>query len=895
MRCYRVVCDDETMVSEVVPPSGTVTFLFTDVEGSTRLWAADQDAMSASLELHDEILRETFGVWGGYVFTTAGDSFAVAFERASRAMAAAEAAQKALRSASWPGPVLRTRMGLHLGEAQERSADYFGPVVNLTARLEAAGHGGQVLLTESVRQAAEPVVTDLGVHRLRDVAEPLQVWQLGDDEFPPLRVIDPALTNLPVAATPLVGRSEDLLRVREALGSSRVVTLTAGGGTGKTRLALGVGELELPHRGDGVWFVDLSPVSDEALVAPSVAAGLGLSLVAGDATEQILDYVANKDLLLIIDNCEHLIDECAALAERFVARQGVSVMLATSRERFDIDGERALRLAPLSTDDCGSAAVELFAQRASAVNSSFVLSEDNRPVVTELCRHLDGMPLAIELAAARSGVMTPVELLAGIEDRFELLAGGRRRQRQRTLEATLDWSYNLLEPDEQQMLRALGVFPGTFDIDAAAAVADVSRVGAVDVVDSLAAKSLVVHEEVDGRSRFRLYETTAAYAAQRLADEDEGIEVRDRHLAHYVALAEGYPVAMFADLAARKTLGPDKDNIVAAHQWAMSRQDWITAAQLLVRTFAVFYGHPSEGRALADRCIEQLPEDQHDLTMRLVCNQFIPDAQLWDFAHTRIVARSLRESPTPLHQTYGYGLLGYRFSFADENMALGLLDKAKEISRSLLPGADSTQASAVLEVLTAVTVHFLEQPELALEHALTAMRLQDELGFESEMSAQAVITAAICALELGDPHAALEAADRYSAAASGFGTGDEIRTLAWLTLGELDQARSAAQAHAKVAFAGRLIGQATDSLLLLAVLSDAEGDRPTAQELILKMGQCRHAPLMAHSHRVAQQLGVGSEYEAAQLSGREGDGPIRHHARADIETLRQEMARRGWD
>lgn len=333
-------------------------------------------------------------------------------------------------------------------------------------------------------------------------------------------------------------------------------------------------------------------------------------------------------------------------------------------------------------------------------------------------------------------------------------------------------------------------------------------------------------------------------------------------------------------------------------KWASSKQDWIIAARLLAGAFAVFYAHPSEGRALAERCVEHLPEDQHDLAMRLVCNQVIPCFQLWEFAHARALVRTLHESSEPLHQLYGYGLRGLMLLFVDGEKALQLLDKAQEIERSLPPGADTTQAAAVREIIAGSVRHWRQEPRLALQHALTATRLHDELGFESEMSAQAVVTTAICSLVLGDPHAALEAADRYAAASSGFGTGDEIRTLAWAALGDLDQARSAAQAHAHVAVTGRLISQAADSLLLLAVLSNAEGDAATARELILHMGVCRHAPLIAHSLHVAEQLGVRAEFQAAQPSGRSGwadEAAIKRNAKRDIETLRQEMTRRGWN
>ena len=877
-------------------PSGIVTFLFTDVEGSTRLWAEDRDAMSASLRVHDGVLRKAFESRGGYVFTTAGDSFAVAFGRASDAVAAAESTQVELAGVSWPGPSLRVRMGLHLGEAEERGGDYFGPVVNLTARLEAAAHGGQVLLTDPVRQAAGVAVRDLGVHQLRDVGERVQIWQLGDGGFPALRVLDPDLTNLPPAVTGLVGRSEDLRRVRESLASSRVVTLTAGGGTGKTRLAMAVGEEELPNRGDGVWFVDLTPVTDGALVGPAVAAGLGLSLTTGDATEQILTYVAGKDLLLIVDNCEHLIDECAELAERFLARPGASVMLATSRERLDVDGELAMQVPPLSTDDdAGSAAVELYAQRAVAVNSSFTLTDENRSVVAQLCRRLDGMPLAIELAAARSTVMSPEELLAGIEDRFQLLHGGRRRQRQRTLEATLDWSYDLLEPDEQAVFRSLGVFVGTFDLDAVAAVAELSRAAAMDVIDSLIAKSLVVREETGGRSRFRLFETNAAYAEQRLADAAESADVRDAHLGHYAGLAQRHPLAMWADLAAGALLGPDRANLVAAFERAASQQQWATAARLLLGAFTVFYSHPTEGIELVDRCVERLADDEDDLAMRLVCNQWTLHMLVSDVRAATAVVRRLRDSPTPLHQVHGYSMLGFQFGMSDVAKGAEILERAFDIHRTLSPGHDTTQAAATNEQNAGVMAMYRQEPELALHHARAAIALHDELGFESEMSAHASMTASVCALMLGDPHTALEAANRYSRSTGAFGTGDEMRALVAVALGNLEQARTAARAHARVSVTGRVSQQATDSLLLLAVLADAEGDTAIARDLAVGIGLCRHGELVAYARHFADRLAIRAEFEAGQapLVTDRGNA-IKRRAGKDIETLRRELTRRGW-
>jgi predicted ATPase len=752
------------------------------------------------------------------------------------------------------------------------------------------------LLTDPVRQAAGVSARDLGIHGLRDVGEPVQIWQLGDGEFPPLRVVNPGLTNLPAAATGLVGRSEDLRSIRKAFDTARVVTLTAGGGTGKTRLAVAVGEEELPHRADGVWFVDLTPVSDGSLVVSAVAAGLGLSLVTGDLSEQILDFVASKDLLLIVDNCEHLIDEAAEFAERFIARPSRATLLATSRERLDVDGEQVIVVPPLSADDEGSAAVELFTRRAAELDSTFTLNEEDRAVVARLCRRLDGMPLAIELAAARSSVLSPEELLAGIEDRFALLHGGRRRQRQRTLEATLDWSYNLLDTDEQALLRVLGAFVGTFDLDAVAAVAEVSRGVAVDLVDSLIAKSLVVREQTSGRARFRLFETTAAYAQQHLADAGDAKAIRDRHLDHYLSLALRYPLAMSADLAARRLLDPDRANLVTAFEWAGSQQQWSTAARLLLGAFTVFHSHPIEGIELVDRCVAHLSADDHDLAMRLISNQWMLHLFRADSRGLQSNHRRLRDSPTELHQVYGLGMKGFLLEVAGRPTEVQtVLEQAFDIQHRLLPGPDKTQAAVACEIFAGMVATQRGEPERAIGHAATAGTLQVELGFESEVSNARGMITAMGALRMGDPSAALAVADDFAAADSLFATGDEIRAIAYAEMGELERASISAEAHARVAVTGRVPQQATDSLLLLAVLFKAEGDTATAGRLIADLGICRNIELQVYGQQLAAQFGVSDEYQANQvrLVTDMGDA-MRRKSAEDIETLHQEMTRRGW-
>ncbi len=661
-------------------PSGTVTFLFTDVEGSTKLWAADKDAMSASLLVHDSILREAIEGNGGYVFTTAGDSFAAAFARASDAVRAASESQRALMDATWPGPTLRVRMGLHLGEAEERGGDYFGTVVNTAARVEAAGHGGQVLLTEPVRIAAGVTdVTDLGLRSLRDVAEPLRLFQLGSETFPALRVVDPSMSNLPVRPTRMIGRDAEVARVRGLLAGARLVTVTAVGGSGKTRLAITVGEAELAHCRSGVWFVDLTAVNTGAEVTGAIANGLGLNLMSGDATTQILAFLADKQALVILDNCEHVIDEAAAFVEAFLATNNPTRILATSREAFDIDGERTVVLGSLPTDTAGSPGVRLFVDRATAVDPSFTLTEANAATVSAICGRLDGMPLAIELAAARVTVMNSDELLAGLDDRFQLLSGGRRRSRQRTLEATLDWSYDLLEAEEQRVFRALGVFVDGFDLDAVATVTGLDRRVATRHVETLRAKSLVVRADKRKATRFRLLETVKAYAEDRLVDAGEAEAVRDRHLGHFhsLAMAEGLKVVGSLDVGLR--LREDCSNITTAFDWAADRERWVVAGELLTASQCAYH---LDARMI-DLARALTRTSQHTVALDTELHGCVL-GQLWylscillDFEVVIATAGDLRESPVPEFRSTGWAMTAFISAQFTPGSAKGYLHRAE--------------------------------------------------------------------------------------------------------------------------------------------------------------------------------------------------------------------------
>ncbi len=427
-------------------------------------------------------------------------------------------------------------------------ADYFGAAVSTAARVAAAGHGGQVLATDSVRMAAQVRGVDLGVNHLRDVAEPLRLFQLGEGVSPPLRSLQRSLTNLPVRPTTLIGRDEEVDQVRQLLAGNRLVTVTAADGSGKTRVAIAAGEAELPGRSGGVWFTDLAAVTSGSEVLGAISKAVGVSLREGELAAQVVDHLADKTALVILDNCEHVIDACGEFAERFLSAAGSSVLLATSREALGIDGECLIRLGPLAADGRDAPAVQLFAERAASADARFALDNDNADRVGNICRHLDGMPLAIEFAAARIATMTLLELEAALDDRFTVLGGGRRPSRQRTLQGTLDWSYDLLIAEEQRVLRTLGVFIDGFDVDGVTGVADLSRREVIGVLDALMSKSWVIRRDTSERARFGLLETVKAYAEDRLAAAGETVQARDRYLNYFHGLATSRGHTGFGEL-----------------------------------------------------------------------------------------------------------------------------------------------------------------------------------------------------------------------------------------------------------------------------------------------------------------------------------------------------------
>jgi predicted ATPase/class 3 adenylate cyclase len=530
-------------------PTGTVTFLFTDIEGSTRLWQDQPQAMAISHARHDAILRAAIESNHGHVFQIVGDAFCAAFHNAIDGLRAVLSAQRGLQSELWgeTGPI-RVRMGLHTGAA-EASADgttYEGyATLASTQRVMSAAHGGQTLLTQTtcdLLQTALPAgvtLRDMGEHRLKDLRAPLRLYQVNapdlPPDFPPIKSIDTLPNNLPAQLTSFVGREKEISEVKALLNSARLVTLTGSGGTGKTRLSIEVGTEELAHFANGVWIIELAPLSDPAQIMPALAQAFGLQeMPFNPLTNLVTDYLRDKKLLLVLDNCEHLIQACAHLANDLLHQCAHLKILASSREALGIAGELAYHTPSLAESE----STRLFVERARAANPKFALTDSNRSAIHQICLRLDGIPLAIELAAARSKLLSAEQIAARLDDLFRLLVGGSRTAlpRQQTLRALIDWSYDLLSEEERQLLRKAAVFMGGWTLEAIEAIADDPNT--IEQLEGLVNKSLVVAEERNGAMRYFMLETIRQYAREKLFEAKQAAAARDRHFVYFDQLAE---------------------------------------------------------------------------------------------------------------------------------------------------------------------------------------------------------------------------------------------------------------------------------------------------------------------------------------------------------------------
>ena len=623
-------------------PTGTVTFLLTDIEGSTRLWSEFPDAMPAAVDRVYGILDQAVVAHRGVrpVEQGEGDSVVAAFSRASDALGAALQSQVALRAEQWEdGMELGVRIALHTADAQLRDAgNYFGIALSRCARIRAIGQGGQTLLSHATHDLVADrlpdgvELIDCGEHRLRDLGRPERIFALAHPELAPLeparlRSGDAVRNNLPSQLSSFVGRERELEELRSALGETRLLTLTGAGGSGKTRLALALAAGLVESYPDGVWWIDLAPLVDPDLVAEAIAGPMGVKPLPGMTSLQaVCGALAQQRALLLLDNCEHLLEACAQAATALLESCSSVEVLATSRAPLGVPGESAWRVPALALPETPTRepvdslsqydAVKLFIERAGKVRSNFTVTNDNAPAVAQICSDLDGIPLAIELAAARVRMMSLEQIAAGLADRFHLLTGGARTAlpRQQTLRASVDWSHDLLSDQERVLFRRLGVFAGGFTLDSAEAVCadeQLDRYAILDLLTALVDKSLVLTVERGLAIRYGMLEMVRQYAVRRLEESGEDRALRARHLRHFVALAEEAEPALVAPGSVRwlTILDNEAPNMAAAFEYALG-VDPVVATRIAVAhaLYWAFRGRLIEGEAALSAALEAVPE-----------------------------------------------------------------------------------------------------------------------------------------------------------------------------------------------------------------------------------------------------------------------------------------------
>jgi predicted ATPase/class 3 adenylate cyclase/DNA-binding NarL/FixJ family response regulator len=713
-------------------PTGTVTLLLADVEGSTRLWQTLPEEMTAAVENLDRTLADLVSAHRGVrpVEQGEGDSFVVAFTWASDAVACALALQRAPLS-----PIL-LRIGVHTGEVQLRDeGNYIGSTINRTGRLRDLAHGGQTVLSGTTsdlvidRLPTDAWLTDLGSHTVRDLPRPEHVVQLCHpdlhNEFPPLRTSDVGVApHLPAQLTRFVGREAQMADVRRLLGDDRLVTLTGAGGIGKTRLAVQVATQIAAEFGDGVWYVDLAPITDPALAAVTAARALGLPDQPGrSTTDTLLRFIGNQQMLMVLDNCEHLLDATAALTTALLGGCPRLTALATSREPIGVPGEVTWRVPPLSLAD---EAVELFTERARHARPDFTITGDNAAIVSEICRRLDGMPLALELAAARVRALSLPEILDSLHDRFRLLTGGARTavRRQQTLRASVDWSHALLTEPERVLFRRLAVFVGGFDLHAAQAIAgeeELHRHQVLDLLTLLIDKSLVVAENTGAQTRYRLMETVRQYALEKLSESGEADAVRDRHRDHYTAMAALLDEATNSghQLQIEQT-ETEIDNLRAAFAWSREHADIEDALRLVssLQPLWLSRGRILEGLTWFFAVVTEHGEPPPDVTPALRARAIADKAML-----TSVIAAP---------------------------------DSLELVEQSLTIAREIGKPGLLLRALTACGSTAVFDAEVARPYLAEAIGLARVAGDKWRLS-QALWWQAYAAIVAGDPRAALQA------------------------------------------------------------------------------------------------------------------------------------------
>jgi predicted ATPase/class 3 adenylate cyclase len=852
--------------------------LFTDVEGSTRRWESSPDAMAVALARHDALLRAAIEAHGGYVFKVMGDAFCAAFATAPDAAAAALRIARALLDEDFSGVGgMPVRMALHAGSAHERDGDYFGPALNRVARLLTVGHGGQVLVSGTAADLlhdampTESALRDLGLHRLKDLARAERVYQLDGSglpqTFPALRSLEQMPNNLPSQLTSFVGREAELREIDRLTREHRLVTLVGTGGSGKTRCAIQAGAELLDRFIDGVWLVDLAPISNPALVTAALAQALGVKETPSrPLLETLSAHLERRRTLLILDNCEHVINEVRRVVAAILRVCPEVRILATSRESLNVAGERPVRLASLPVPPARDAVI-LFADRAIAADGAFAITEENTALVGEIVTRLDGIPLAIELAAARVRVLSPQQVLERLNERFRLLTGGDRSAlpRQQTLRAAIDWSYDLLDDRERMLFRRLAIFSGGWTLPAAVAVCgegDLDEWEMLDALTSLVDKSLVVAVPHGPEPRYGMLYSIREYAIERLAVADEAEKIAGAHARFYGEFVRGLRplVHDLEDVRWRRLLNDELDNIRAAIDWT------------------IFAGHePEVGLAL----LAELEWPELLATLRESLRWFehaatLAEAMPGELVHARILRHLLVLSR----------LAGGSPS-ESEVTALRALDVARaardadEIARSLANLGGNYRDSARFDEAERAFVEAYATPESL-----------------SRLTKNVVLRIwAVTDLQRGD---LARARERFSEVARLERPGSEAHASALLNLGELHFAAGDAHAAREVARQAKETYAALDAVYLVLALSnmaayamaldDLEAAREHLSEALALQQRSRSGWLSAvvEHHALLAALS-GDRERAAALAG---FTDFRYASRGEV---RQATERHGWE
>ena len=794
-------------------PTGTVTFLFTDVEGSTRLLhEAGSDAYAQALAEHRRVVREACAAHGGIEVDTQGDAFLIVFPRAADAIAAAAVAQRQLAANEWPqGKPLRVRMGVHTGEPAATAEGYVGLDVHRAARICAAAHGGQVLVSSTTRElltAAEGfAVRDLGEHRLKDLTYAQRLFQLLlpelEQHFPPPRTLENRPTNLPTQSTPLIGRERELSEVIDLLRRDgvRLVTLSGPGGTGKTRLALQAAAELVDSFPDGVWFVNLAALTDPTLVLPTIAQALSVREQPGEAiTETLANFLREQHVLLLLDNFEQVTQAAIDIAV-VLSSAPSTTLLVTSRAALHLSGEHEYAVAPLADEE----AVTLFTERAQAAKATFSLN-GNRGVVLEICRRLDNLPLALELAAARIKLLPENVLLERLSERLKLLSGGARDlpERQQTLRAAIDWSYTLLSDPEQELFARLSVFAGGRTLDAIEAVCDPDGELDLDLLDGLGSlidKSLLRQEEgPGGEARFVMLETIHEYARERLAERDEGETVATRHAYHFLMLAERAPGSIAETSSWVERLAAELDNVRTALEFLNRGGDVESHLRLTGALWRFWYlrGHLAEGRSRLDEALASA-DDRHGLPRE----------------------RAL------------YGLAALAYYAGDYGKAIAACEEALALARGRGDEVEIARRLTGLAVACVGAGHH----EQALVFGAQALERARELA-HADLEANALLNLSNALLNLGDHNQARangeEALGLFRQIGDAEGEAVALQNLGWLQLdlGSPREARSLYEASlACCRSLGHRVGIAF-ALEGIAAVSTVEGEAWTAARLL---------------------------------------------------------------